>query len=139
MTDHTPPEAEPPMLDVNPDDVCQLIQLARDFHAQDAVVLPDETPGPSSDLLAATFSGHAGDPILEQFRSVVTDLERDQQVQLVALLWLGRGDYGPEEWQTALADADAEWTDYTADYLLAHPLVADQLNEGLALLGYSCD
>jgi len=30
------------------------------------------------------------------------------------------------------------WTPHTAEYLLARPLVADHLEEGLSQMGYSC-
>lgn len=126
-------------LDVNPDNVCQLIQLARDFHAQDAVILPDEPPGPDMSLSAAAMAPHIGNPLLDEFHTIIDDLDRSQQVQVVALLWLGRGDYEPEEWDSLIEDADDAWSDHTADYLLAHPLLADQLLEGLEMLGHTCD
>jgi hypothetical protein len=127
------------ILEVNPDDVCQLIQLARDFHAQDAIVVPDEPSEPDMSLGVAAMQPHAGNPLLEEFRTIIQDFDRSQQVQVVALLWLGRGDYDVEEWEELLEDATDAWSDHTADYLLAHPLLADQLTEGLELLGFSCD
>lgn len=138
LIEQTPAEIDSPVLDVNPENVCQLIQLARDFHAQDAVVVPDE-PESSPDDLTVAFSAHSGNPILEEFRNIIADLDRGQQVQLVALMWVGRGDYDADEWDWVVEEADAEWTDYTADYLLAHPLVAEQLRDGLEMFGYSCD
>lgn len=135
----TEEESAGPTLEVNPDDVCRLIQIAQEFHAQDAVVLPDEPEMPPEDLASSALATYATDPILEEFRSVVTDLDRSQQVEVVALMWMGRGDYSPEEWKTVLQEASNEWTSYTADYLLAHPMVADHLSEGLEMLGYSCD
>ncbi len=136
--DPTADPAEDINLEVNPDDVCQLIQLARDFHAQDAVILPDEPPGPDMSLSAAAMQSHAGNPLLQEFRSIIEDLDRSQQIQVVALLWLGRGDYEVDEWETLLEDAEDAWSDHTADYLLAHPLLADQLADGLEMLGHSC-
>ena len=76
-------------------------------------------------------AGHAGDSTLQEFRSIVDDLEPDQQQEVVALLWVGRGDFGPEEWQAALEEARDDWTPETADYLIAHPLLADYLRDGL--------
>ncbi len=131
-------ETDTPMLEVNPDDLCQLIQLARDFHARESLVTPDEPESPVDEMLPGVFSAQSGDPILEEFRSIVADLDRAQQVQVVALMWLGRGDYDPEEWDTVVAEADEHWSDYAADYLLAHPLVADQLSDGMEALGYDC-
>jgi hypothetical protein len=69
------------------------------------------------------------------------DLEPDQQADLVALMWLGRGDYLLSEWNSAVADAADSMVDITdpGAYLLAHPLVAEYLLEGLTQHGASCE
>lgn len=127
------------MLDVNPETVCRLMALAREFHAQEAVVIPDEPGSPGDDWVVQVLAGHASDATLQEFKSIVSDLEPDQQQQVVALLWLGRGDYELEEWQDALDYAADAWNEATADYLVAHPMLADYLAEGLDLHGYSCE
>lgn len=128
-----------PTLQANPDDVCQLAQLARDFHAQDAVIVDQEPESLTDDLVFDAMERHGEDPIVAEFRNIIADLDRGQQVQVVALMWIGRGDYDLSEWDRAKMDADEQKTDYTADYLLAHPLLADYLDEGLEVLGYHCD
>ena len=50
---------------------------------------------------------------------------------LVALMWVGRGDYSLEEWEEALQFAEETWTENTAEYLIGTPLLADYLAEGL--------
>lgn len=127
------------MLDVNPDIVCRLIDLAREFHAQEAVVIPEEPGSPADDWTGNILAAHAGDATLDEFRSIIDDLEPDQQQQVVALLWLGRGDYEFDEWNDALAYAADAWNERTADYLVSHPLLSDYLTEGLDLHGYRCD
>lgn len=126
-------------LQVNPDDVCQLIQLARDFHAQDSVVFENEPESLTDDLVFDALERHAEDPVVAEFRNIIADLDRGQQIQVVTLLWVGRGDFDLSEWQEALDEAEDQWTDYTADYLLAHPMLADYLGDGLEMLGYHCD
>ena len=56
-------------------------------------------------------------------------------------MWLGRGDYQETEWELATKDAAASMIDITdpAGYLLAHPMVADYLLEGLLQHGIRCD
>jgi hypothetical protein len=54
-------------------------------------------------------------------------------------MWVGRGDFSVEEWPAALEEAADSWNEYTAEYLIAHPLLADYLEEGLAAFGYSCN
>ena len=127
------------MLDINPDTVCRLIQLAREFHAQVDVVIPETEGNPSGDWAAQTLANHADDMTFQEFRSIVRDLEPDQQQQVVALLWTGRGDYSEDEWEDALEQARYDWTPYTAEYLIVHPLLANYLEEGLDIFGYSCN
>ena len=126
------------MLDVNPDTVCRLAELARVFHAQEEVVIPEEPDNPSGDWPAQILASHAGDSILEEFRNIVTDLEPDQQQQIVALLWLGRGDFSFEEWPEAARQAAENWNENTANYLIAHPMLPDYLSDALDQHGYAC-
>lgn len=127
------------MLDVNPATVCFLIDKAHEFHVKEEVVLPDTPGSPSEDWALQVMADHVDDSTFLEFKSTVADLEPDQQAQLVALLWLGRGDYAVEEWDEAVAEAGRLRNKRTAEYLIAHPLLADYLEEGLELLGYSCE
>ncbi|MFT5083608.1 MAG: hypothetical protein ACI9Y1_001653 [Lentisphaeria bacterium] len=58
---------------------------------------------------------------------------------VLALLWLGRGDFDASEWSDALALAAENWSANTADYLLSLPLLAEYLSEGLHALDYDCE
>lgn len=128
------------MIDVNPEVVCQLIELAREFHGQEQVDLPDiEGEEMDDDWVESALANHVEDMGLQDFRSVINDLEPDQQIQIVALLWIGRGDYSTGEWDEVLEQARDEWTPKTAEYLLVHPLLAEHLEDGLEMFGLSCD
>ncbi len=127
------------MLDLNPDTVCQIIAHAREFHAKDEVNIPESPSRVPDDTAFEVLEEHADDLIFQELKVNIDDLEPDQQVTLVALMWLGRGDFAATEWETALADAEASWTPRAAEYLIATPLVADYLTEGLSQLGYSCE
>jgi hypothetical protein len=127
------------MFDLNPQIVCFLIDKAHEFHVKEEVSIP-ETPGsPTEDWARQVLADHADDPTYQELHGTIEQLEPDQQVQLVALMWLGRGDFEVEEWDDAFDEAGDAWTEHTADYLIATPLLADYLSEGLDLLGYSCD
>ena len=127
------------MLNLNPDTVCFLISKARVFHCKEAVVIPEIADSPSEDWALQALADHGGDNVFEEFKSTVDDLEPDQQQELVALMWLGRDEFGIGEWEAALQEARDSWTERTAEYLISHPQLADHLLEGLDLLGYSCD
>jgi len=126
------------MLNVNPDTVCRLILLAREFHAQEDVTIPEAPSTPSGDWAVQMLASHADDASFDEFRSIVQDLEPDQQQEVVALLWLGREDFSSDEWEAALEMAADNWTPETAEYLIAHPLLPTHLENGLDFLGYSC-
>lgn len=127
------------MLDVNPDTVCYLISKAREFHAKEEVVIPEVPDSPSDDWARQVLADHADDMSLQEFKATLDDLEPEQQQNVVALFWLGRGDFDVDEWSDALAEARDSWTTQTADYLIAHPLLADYLLEGLNLMEYGCE
>ena len=57
----------------------------------------------------------------------------------MALTWVGRGTFEPEEFDEAVETARTERTNSTSSYLLGIPLLADYLEEGLEKLGFSVD
>ena len=127
------------MLNLNPDTVCFLISMARVFHSQEGVVIPDTPGSPSEDWALQALAAHSGDSVFQEFKSTIDDLEPDQQQEVVALMWLGRDEFSVDEWEAAREEARNSWTESTAEYLIAHPHLSDYLLEGLDLLGYSCD
>jgi hypothetical protein len=70
-----------------------------------------------------------------EFRALVGDLNVDEAAELVALAWLGRGDYDAAEWNSALAAARERANRRTAKYLLGMPMLGDWLEDGLEALG----
>ena len=89
------------MLEINPEIICLLINKAHEFHAQDSVVLDDEPESQIDDAIEEVNVDYASDPAFMDFKASVEDLEPDQQQAVVALLWLGRGDFTVDEWQSA--------------------------------------
>ena len=127
------------MLDVNPQTVCFLIDKAHEFHAKEEVTIPEGPGSPADDWATQVLADHQDDFTYQEMVATINDLEPDQQIQLVALMWLGRGDYDLKEWAEATANAQEEWNTRTAEYLIATPLLADYLMAGLDALGYSCE
>ncbi len=125
------------MLEMNPDTICFLIRKAHAFHAKEQVVIPEIPNSPTEDWARQVLADHQDDATYQEMKSAIDDLEPDQQLQLVALMWLGRGSC--DDWGSAQKEASDRWTSHTADYLIATPLLADYLEEGLSQLGYSCE
>lgn len=129
-----------PELDLNPEIVCNVIAYAREFQAKEGVVIPEETDAFSDDFdYLQVLADHTNDLTFQELKSLINDLEPDQQMTLVALMYLGREDYSIDEWDECLAMARDGWTDHTAEYLLSRPHVAEFLTAGLAEFGCDCE
>jgi hypothetical protein len=130
---------EKTQLAVNPETVGYIAAMAREFHAKEEVTIPEEPLSSTSDWAMQVLADHIDDPTYNELKFTIDDLEPDQQVHLVALMWLGRGTFSIEEWEDALQEAGDSWTNNTAGYLIGTPLLADYLEEGLSQLGYSAE
>jgi hypothetical protein len=77
--------------------------------------------------------------VVEEIASFINSLSEDEQIDLVALAWLGRDDYAASDWTEVRAEAARAHNERTAEYLLGTPMVGDFLEEALSMLGYSCE
>jgi Protein of unknown function (DUF3775) len=118
-------ETRVPAFNVNVETVQFIIDKAHEFQMLGASRTDDSEEGP--------------DPAYQELKATIDDLEPDQQVDLVGLMWLGRGDYSVDEWDKALAEAGASWNRRTAEYLIGTPLLADYLTDGLDQLGLEAE
>lgn len=126
------------VLEISLETVCFVAVKAREFDVKVAVTEPDPGSNPSDDRESSVLEDHADDPVVEELTSLIDSLSEDEQIDLVALAWLGRDDYGADDWPAVRKEAARAHNERTASYLLGMPLLADYLEEGLSLLGYSC-
>lgn len=126
-------------LSISPEKVCFIIIKAREFGAKDELTEPDPGSNPSDDKDISVLEEHDDDPVVEELTSLINSLSEDEQVDLVALMWLGRDDYEAGDWQAARDEAARAHNNRTAEYLIGTPLAGDFLEEGLSKLGYSCE
>lgn len=132
-------EAEDEGLSISPEKICFIVIKAKEFDAKDEVTEPDPASNPTDDGEAAVLEDHEDDPVVEELTAFIGALSEDEQIDLVALAWLGRDDYEAEDWPAVRADAESAYNRATtASYLLGMPLLGDFLEEGLSLLGKSC-
>jgi len=134
-----PAAADETPLTISPEKVAFVIMKAREFDAKDELTDPDSGSNPSDDQEAAVLEDHEDDPVVEEITSLINAMSQDEQVDLVALAWLGRDDCTAQDWPAVRAEAEQAHTQHTAEYLLGMPLLSDFLEEGLSMLGYSCE
>jgi hypothetical protein len=126
-----------PTLDISPEKVAFVILKAREFDAKTEPF--DEGDFETSDEQEGAdgmLENRAHDPTLRELGGFINGLNEDEKANLVAIAWIGRGAFDPEEWDEAVATAKSEKTTPTAAYLLGDPLIADYLEEGMSSLGF---
>lgn len=128
-----------PDIDLSVGIICNIIDKAREFHAKEGVVFPEDINEFSEEDIMQVLADHQNDFTYIELKSAIDDLEPDQQMTLVAIMYVGRGDFSVEEWDESMAEAKSGWTTHTAEYLLSKPQLADFLEAGLDALGYSCE
>ena len=70
-----------------------------------------------------------------ELRAFVERLGMDEQAELTAIMWIGRGSFEAEELEEAVETAKREATVPTADYLIGTPHLANNIEAGLDALG----
>jgi hypothetical protein len=125
-----------PDLDISAEKVAWVIVRAREFESKVAP-FDDGDEESSDEQFGSILENRAGDPTARELISFIRGLNADEQANLVAITWIGRGTYGPEDWDEALATARAEASAPTWRYLLGIPQLADYLEDGLDALGIS--
>ncbi len=128
-----------PDLSISAAKVAAILAKARQFDAKDAVTDPDPGSNASDDAMLSVLEDHADDPVQTELRAIIRGLNEDEQVDLVALTWLGRGDGELDEWDDLREEADHAHNRRTAEYLLGMPLLSDYLEEGLSQFGHSVE
>jgi Protein of unknown function (DUF3775) len=132
-------KAELPDLSISDEKLCFIIAKAREFDVKDVVTDPDDASNPTDDAMLAVLEDHKDDPVVQELVAVINSMSIDEQVDLVALTWLGRGDGAIEDWDELRAEAARAHNRRTAAYLLGIPLLADYLDEAISLFRIECD
>ena len=123
-------------LEISPTKIGYVIVKARECAVKVAAWDDGATSDHDAESILESFSDDATRAELKGF---IRDMNEDEQASLVALAWIGRGSFGPEELDEALDTARTEHVNRREEYLLGMPLLADYLEEGLERLGYSVE
>jgi len=117
-----------------------IIAKAREYDAEVAAD-PDAVSGsnPSDDGSREVLEDTPDNPTEQELRDAIEGLNLAEAQELLALMWLGRGDFDAESWPDALRQARDTMSGTEADYLLGTPLLADYLEEGANALGLSLE
>jgi hypothetical protein len=127
-----------PELTISPEKVTFLIEKAREFDVKEGASDPDSGSNGADDEMVDVLEDNGRDPVLRELTGFIDALTEDEQLDLVALMRLGRGDGTIEEWKELRREAaDGRGSGRTASYLLGEPMLGDLLAEGLDAFGLS--
>ncbi|MDA7948260.1 MAG: DUF3775 domain-containing protein [Hyphomicrobiaceae bacterium] len=126
------------MLEIAPEKVAHIIVRAREYDGKVAA-WDDDGAKSDEDDADSILEERASDATRSELAEFIANLNEDEQIHLVALMWVGRGSFLPEEFSEALSTARTERVNKTEDYLLGVPLLADFLEEGLDKLGFAVE
>lgn len=130
-----------PELAISHEKVAFIIEKAREFDVKEANTDPDSGSNAADDDMIDVLEDDGTDATGRELSSFIRALNEDEQIDLVALVWLGRGEGGLDDWDDLRARAiDARGTyanarRETADYLLGEPMLGDFLADGLDAFG----
>ncbi|MBK3661108.1 DUF3775 domain-containing protein [Bradyrhizobium diazoefficiens] len=130
-----------PELAISADKVAFIIEKAREFDVKEAASDPDSGSNPSDDDEIDVLEDTNSDPVTAELGGFIQALNEDEQLDLVTLMWMGRGDGDAEEWDDLRARAVEARREYksprreTVQYLLGEPMLGDLLADGMDELG----
>ncbi|MGI9370857.1 MAG: DUF3775 domain-containing protein [Hyphomicrobiales bacterium] len=127
------------MLEISPKKVAHVIVRAREIDAKVEAWDDPDAGFEMEDDADAILEERGNDATTNEAKQFIAGLNVDEKAHLVALAWVGRGTFSAEEFAEAVQTAYEERARPTQDYLLALPLLADYLEEGLEKLGYTIE
>lgn len=123
--------------EINPQKVCFVVEKARELLSEDEGAENDAS-NPSDDESRYVLTDAAYAPVRKELVQFIDDLDEDEAAALVALAWIGRGDFEAADWRKAVTLAEERREGLTSKYLLGIPLLPDYLEDALSSFGVSC-
>ena len=96
------------MPDINSDKVCFVIIKAREFDIQEELDVDDSNA--SDDHFMSVYADSKENSVRKELKEFIDSMDEDERCELVALCWIGRGDFSPKEWKIA----PHPWSDLAA-------------------------
>lgn len=126
-------------LEIAPEKIAHVIIKAREMDAKVAAWNDSPEEGDAEEDPEAILEDFANDPTRAEFLGFIDGLNDDEQVEVVALAWIGRGAFETDEYDEAVETARDEHAGKIGIYLAGEPLLADFLEEALDKLGFSVE
>jgi hypothetical protein len=130
-------ENEPDMPEINTDKVCFIIAKSRELLSEDAGAEADAS-NPTDDGFASILTDAGDRSVRKELLEYIEALDVDERNALVALAWIGRGDFEASDWRRAVREAGASKEAASRSYLFEMPMLPDFLADALSSFDRSC-
>lgn len=130
-----------PELSISAEKVAFIIEKAREYDVKEGDSDPDSGSNATDDDSIDVLVDNGSDPTGAELGGFIAALNEDEQLDLVALTWLGRGEGTLDDWDDLRARAIEARAAYraprreTVRYLLGDPMLGDLLADGMEELG----
>jgi hypothetical protein len=130
-----------PELAISAEKVAFIIEKAREFDVKDVATDSDSGSNPSDDDEIDVLEDTNSDPVAAELAGFIRAMNEDEQIDLVTLMWIGRGDGEADDWDDLRVRAAEARAEYKAprreavQYLLGEPMLGDFLADGMDELG----
>ncbi len=129
-------DSEPVAIDLDPAAAEFIILKARAFDVKVDPVEPDPGSNAIDDNERGVIEDYPSDETETELRDAIDQLTDDAAIDLIAIFWIGRGDFTAAEWQDARSLAEERGQKGISSYLMGEPNLGDFVEEGLTQLGY---
>ena len=124
-----------PNLSISPEKAFFIVAKARQTDSK--ATESDLASSLSDDDVVFGLEDHSKETDRSELATFIRGLNVDEQIDLVALMWLGRGDGDLDNWRDLRSEASRAHNNRTASYLIGTPMLADYLEEALSQFGKS--
>ncbi|MEL7492282.1 MAG: DUF3775 domain-containing protein [Pseudomonadota bacterium] len=128
-----------PNISLDPEKAFFILMKAREFDAKTESADLQTGSNPTDDKEVAVLEDSPDDAVEEELSSALEALNEDEQLDLLTLTWIGRGDFDIADFAKARDEAVNLEHKHISLYSKQTPLFSDYLEEGLSLAGYDLD
>lgn len=128
-----------PELRISTDKVCALIEAAREVAGLVAPTTGDRTTTGDDSRLVTIEDNPAEDGRRSEIVEFIAGLNTAERTDLLALIYVGRGDFAVAAWRDAVREAATRIADGAADFMIGDAALPEYLGAGLDAFGRSCD
>lgn len=113
----------------------RILEAADHLYRSGTFLVPDDPSDPWDEWSMELLALHERNEQLIRLRQELDGLPLEERLNLMALMWLGRGDYPSDDWSSARRAALAARDGHVTEYLATTAQLADLLRIGARKLG----